>query len=206
MYSAINALGCVYAAPAIVLTFSKALSYHSLVLLPSASTGSLDGAFIITSSLPSSSLYSSVLPAVPMSCNCFANLPNAVSGGAIPNRVDMPLNESRIPPPAFNALARKFCASNSPMYLFLSTKVTVVSFSFAQSIVCWARFKILSDHPSWFCTSSHVLPSLTASTPNATCWASVRVSLPLVTRSCMLEPATCCPSSSVHINAGVPPS
>ena len=102
MYSEINALGCVAAAPAIVATLSNARSYHA------ASSGKSDSAFIMASSLPSSSLYSSVLPAVPMSCSCCANLPNAVLSGAIPNRVDIPLKASKIPPPAFIALARKF--------------------------------------------------------------------------------------------------
>ena len=102
MYSARNALGCDLAAPAIVLTLSNARSYHA------ASSDKSDGAFIISSSLPSASLYSLVLPAAPTSCNCCANLPNAVLSGAIPTRVDMALKASNIPPPAFIALARKF--------------------------------------------------------------------------------------------------
>ena len=101
MYSEINALGCVAAAPAMVDTLSNAFSYHV------ASSGKSDSAFIIASSLPNSSLYSSVLLAAPTSCSCCANLPSAVPSGAIPNKVDMPLKASKIPPLAFIALATK---------------------------------------------------------------------------------------------------
>ena len=109
MYSEKNVAGCSAIAPPIAFIFANARSCQG-------ASGSVSTAIIVCISARAS-LYAGVLASSPRPVNVSANLPSAVSGGAIPKSATTPLNVVSAPPVALAMLAAVLIEVSVPVSL-----------------------------------------------------------------------------------------